>query len=145
MLYDVLLKEMNRCPFCDETERDNRIILENRSAYLTYALVPYHKHHLLIIPKKHRKLLLETSFFEQRAINRLIDQGVRLLRAVGYSDLSVLVRDGDLGKSITHLHYHIIPNVYIGDVVNDHIPRKLLTKRQIEKTLKDFEKAKKKI
>jgi diadenosine tetraphosphate (Ap4A) HIT family hydrolase len=145
MLYDALLKKMDHCPFCDQKEYKNRIVLENRSAYLTYALVPYHKHHLLIIPKKHRLLLLETSFFEQQGINNLIDKGVRLLRAVGYKDLSVLVRDGNLGKSIDHLHYHIVPNVYIGDVVNDHKPRKLLTKHQIEKTLLDFAKAKKKL
>lgn len=144
MLYDALLKTMATCPFCDEEERKDRIILENKSAYLTYALVPYHKHHLLIIPKKHRALLLEASFFEQQRINRLIDQGVRLLRAIGYKDLSVLVRDGNLGKTIEHLHYHIVPNVYIGDVLNDHKPRKLLTKKQIETTLQDFEKAKKK-
>lgn len=145
MLYDDLLKKMETCPFCAEVHKKERTVFENHSAYLTYALVPYHKHHLLIIPKKHRLLLLQATFFEQWQINRLIKKGVRLLRALGYSDLSVLVRDGNLGKSIDHLHYHIVPNVYIGDVVNDHKPRKLLTKKQIEKTLADFEEVKKKI
>lgn len=145
MLYDDLLKKMKECPFCIANVDRTRIILENASAYLTYALVPYHKHHLLIIPKRHRLLLLEASWLEQWQINRLIDQGVRLLRLLGYQDLNVLVRDGNLGKSINHLHYHIVPNVYIGDVVNDHKPRKVMTKKQIETTLQDLHEAKKKL
>jgi diadenosine tetraphosphate (Ap4A) HIT family hydrolase len=145
MLYDDFLKKMPTCPFCDEKDRVNRVILENRSGYLTYALSPYHKHHLLVIPKKHRLRLLEASALEQYQLNRLIDQGVRLLRILGYNDLSVLVRDGHLGKSIDHLHYHVIPNTDIGDVTNYGKARKVLTKRQIASTLKDFANAKLKL
>ena len=145
MLYDDFLKKTPVCPFCDKEKRADRIISENRSAYLTYALSPYHKHHLLVIPKKHHLLLLEASMFEQYQLNRLIDEGIRLLRILGYKDLSILVRDGHLGKSIDHLHYHVIPNTDIGDLTNYGKERKILTKRQIESTMKDFAKARLKL
>ena len=70
MLYKKYLETMplkddpNDCPFCHT--RPKRIFKKNKNSYLTYSLAPYHKHHLLVIPKRHVTSLLKLKTRDQR-------------------------------------------------------------------------------
>lgn len=150
MLYSEFLrknhspKNSDSCPFCKLTA--NRIFKSNRYAYVTYALAPYHKHHLLVIPKRHVESLLKLTATEEKAIMSLLDYATRLVHANGYEDCSILVRDGNhINRSIRHLHYHIIPDVRIGDLDHRGKKRRIMTPQEIRDVSKDIEKAEKKI
>lgn len=125
------------CPFCNDIER---ILSQNESAFLTYAKAPYHKHHLLIIPKRHVLSMLEMSEQENDEIWHLIREGMQTLRNLGYVNLSVLVREGEVGliKSVAHIHYHIIPNHRIGDLDINGEARMILSEGEIEEVSKEL-------
>lgn len=136
MLYRDFLKELHTCPFCDGKDK---MFAESEHAYLTYALAPYHPHHLLVIPKQHVLHYLELSKDEEDEINVLIRSGFEALKRLGYQNITVLVREGvTVGKSIAHLHYHLIPNIRIGDIDHDGRERAILTAEEIESTVSDM-------
>lgn len=111
---------------------------ENAYAFLTYAIAPYHPHHLLVIPKRHFTAFLDITEDERAAIDALIEGGWRALTRLGYENITVLVREGkDSGKSIAHLHYHIIPNIRIGDVDHLGIDREVLSSEDIARVVAD--------
>jgi len=147
MLYNELLKKRNinkECPFC---RAKDKMFKENEFAYLTYALAPYHPHHLLVIPRRHVGSFLQFSKKETTAIDELLRYGVKLLNSLGYADLSVLVRDGvdNPNKTVEHLHYNLVPKTRIGDLDHKGNLRKVLTSAQIKKTIEDVKKTQKKI
>ena len=132
MLYVEYLKTIDRCPFCDDVRE--RKIAENDTAILTYSIAPYHKDHLLVIPKRHRVQLSELSDMEEGDIDKLKKLALELLNRAGYSNVSILIHGAkDMGKSIPHLHHDVVPNVkYYGDK-NAIAERVLLTiEEQIE-------------
>jgi diadenosine tetraphosphate (Ap4A) HIT family hydrolase len=137
MYYKDLLKTRTSCPFCKPYTQ--RAIKRIGSTYLTYALAPYHKHHLLVITDRHIENFQDLSPEETKSINDLLHVGVDLLKSIGYKNYSILVRNGEeIGKSIPHLHYHIIPCVMIGDLDHHGEERKVLTDLEINDLLKDF-------
>jgi diadenosine tetraphosphate (Ap4A) HIT family hydrolase len=108
MNYHEFLAGLEGCPFC--LPMTQKIIAENNTAYLTYSLAPYHHDHLLICPKRHSEHLLDLTEEEIRDIDLLQRQGLIALEALGYDDISILVRQGKKsGKTIYHTHYHLIP------------------------------------
>ncbi len=139
MLYKTFLKKLNHCPFC---ESKDRIIKENKLAYLTYSLAPYHKHHMLAIPKRHDHAILDIKKNEMEDILALVRYGLSLLHGLGYRDCSVLVREGVVGhaKSIEHMHYHIVPAVALGDLDHYGKQRRIMTREEINKVMGDFRK-----
>ena len=133
MKYQDFLEEMTECPFCKG--HNNRLIEENETAYLTYALAPYHKHHLLVVPKRHVTTFLKLKDLEDSDISDLLDYGAHILEKLGYIDYSILVRNGktvSIGKSVDHMHYHIIPNIHIGSMNHSGSERAILTKEEID-------------
>lgn len=129
MIYKDFLKKIISCPFCEMTDR---IYASNTSAYLTYAIAPYHKDHLLVVPKRHVESIFCLTKEEEKDIIRLITIGSKILKKMNYDSFTILVREGNSsGKSVKHVHYHLIPNSRIGDL--DHIgrPRKILSKKEI--------------
>jgi len=110
---------------------------------LTYAIAPYHKHHLLVIPKKHDHAILDIRKNEMADITALIRYGLSLLHKLGYHNCSVLAREGKIGKikSIEHMHYHVVPAVALGDLDHYGKQRKVITRKEINKILSDFKKA----
>lgn len=126
MLYKDLLKEDRPCPFCVRAPHER--LETTDSTFLTYALAPYHKHHLLVVPERHVVSFTDLTEPEHLAIAAMLERGVRLLNSLGYENNTVLVRDGDAtGKSVGHLHYHIIPNTRIGDIDHDGNERTVLS------------------
>ena len=56
-----------------------------------------------------------------------------MLRKLGYENVSLLVREGkDSGKSVAHLHYHIIPNIQLGSSTHGGTERVVLTDREVD-------------
>ncbi len=135
MLYVDYLKTLDRCPFCDEVRE--RKIHENETAILTYSIAPYHKDHLLIIPKRHRVQIADLTDMEEGDIGKLKKLGLELLKRAGYINISILIHGvKDAGKSIPHLHYDIIPNVErYGD--NNAITERVLLTQEEQDTLRE--------
>lgn len=139
MLYTEYLKQAlgETCHFCDSHDR---IFIENDSAFLTYALAPYHKHHLLVIPKQHRKSFLELTEKESALVWDLIRKGSAILLELGYESYTVVVREGKRNedKSMEHVHYHIIPENHIGDLTYDGKKRTIMTLMEIQEVSQDI-------
>ncbi len=134
MQYIDLLNETRPCPFCNPTSEVT--IKENETAYLTYAIAPYHADHLLICPKRHTEHFLELSEKEMVDISDLQRAGLAALEKLGYSDNTILFRNGSKsGKSIRHSHYHIIPTVKIDAIDSIGGKRKVLTQQEQDSTV----------
>lgn len=129
------------CTFCTPTDR---IITENEQAFVTYSLAALCKHHILVVPKRHVVSVRELSQKESSAVDELIKESIASLEKLGHGFTMVCMRDGPHpGKSIEHLHYHLIPEMDIRPEFNIDITKKgdvrvILTKDEIDATLADF-------
>lgn len=140
MKYKDYLKGVTRCPFCYLDK--NQIIKENGNAFLTFCLAPYHKHHMLVIPKKHTEKIFDIEKDELKGVYELLQIGTNILKNIGYDNLTLLVREGDgAGKSIPHMHFHIIPNTRIGDVDSRGEERNILSDEEIIDVVSEFKSA----
>jgi diadenosine tetraphosphate (Ap4A) HIT family hydrolase len=120
---------LGTCPFCAS---DDRRLVENETAYVTYALAPYHKHHLLIIPKEHKKSFFDLGKDEWGDILDLAQTSSRILRYLGYENFSLMVREGKgSGKSVEHLHYHLIPDARLGDLDHANNSRNVMSPEEV--------------
>lgn len=129
MKYRDYLKTLTKCPFCDGIK--TRVLIENEGAFLTYSLAPYHKYHLLVIPKRHVVNIKDLSWDENVCIMALVVNGIKALDKIGHNDCTILARDGQaLGKSISHLHYNIIPGGQIEDLSLNLEVRKILSENE---------------
>jgi diadenosine tetraphosphate (Ap4A) HIT family hydrolase len=134
MKYIDYLKTMDKCPFCHDIK--HRILIENKDAILTYSQAPYHKYHLLVVPKRHVENIKDLTWGENISITALLVTAIKVLDKIGHDDCSILVRDNNApDKSIKHLHYNIIPGGYMEDVSINCKVRKLLSDDE-EKALK---------
>ncbi len=140
MKYVEYLENLNKCPFCGEKE--SRILMENDGAFLTYALAPYHKYHLLVIPKRHVEYTKDLVWDEDVCVMALMVTAIKALGKIGHNDCTVMMKDGlALGKSIKHhLHYNIIPGGDIQDVSLNIEVRKLLSEKEEENLIKELKK-----
>lgn len=140
VLYDDYLKTLTCCPFCDRSNFGPQIISENKNAALIVSLAPYQKHHLLIIPKRHLEKILDITPEEITDINKLQEIAIKTLYGLDYADMTVLVREGEnIGKSVRHLHYHVVPEVLIGTIEVSLMERKIYEREEISKLLQEFQ------
>ena len=148
MLYQKYLKTLKTCPFC-ELEKDE-ILKQNKHAMLILAKAPYTKDHLLVVPKKHALKLNSLSKKEKDAVEKLIYFGMKKLHK-RYKNVITLYREGnkkEVGKSVDHLHYHLIPNMQInekdaGQIVSrgvDWRKRKIYSDEMYIKKVKEIKK-----
>lgn len=139
MNYNELLKMDRPCPFCEFGR--NKIIKKNGEAILTYSLAPYCEHHLLVTPKRHIESFEELTSEEKIDIDEMLLQGIKFLKTLGHEGYSILLRNGKkTGKTIEHLHYHIIPSIEVGSLDGNHIDRKIMTDEEIDNLLELFNK-----
>lgn len=114
MLYQKYLRKLKECPFCNLSKEE--IVRQNDLAILTMAKAPYVKNHLLVVPKRHVMKLNKMTSREKDAVEKLVYYGMKKLHKK-YRDVTVLYKEGSkkgVGKSIDHLHYHLIPELQIG-------------------------------
>ncbi len=139
MNYKELLDTERSCPFCDFGK--NRIITKMGVAQLTYSLAPYCENHLLVTPKRHIESFEDLTEEEKKDIDSMLSKGIKFLKTLGHTDYSILLRNGNkTGKTVAHLHYHIIPSIQVGSLDNNDIKRELITEEEIDKLLESFEK-----
>lgn len=142
--YKEIFKKKRPCPFDHPKPED--IIIENGSIYVTYALAPYHRDHLLVVPKRHVVEILDMTKKELKDTDAMLDKLWALYRKkFKYHNVSFLLREGKgSGASLSHLHYHIIPEVKIGNMLyntqakSDN--RKTLTPRQVKNEIERIKK-----
>ncbi len=102
------------CPFCNLKREE--ILKSNRFANLIVARAPYSKDHLLVVSKRHVFYLNELKKEELDSIGKLVLYGMKKLHNE-YKNVSIVYREGEkekIGKSIDHLHVHLIPKLKIG-------------------------------
>jgi diadenosine tetraphosphate (Ap4A) HIT family hydrolase len=98
------------------------------------AYAPYHDHHLLIIPKRHVQTIHDLTNEEVLEIFALHKVAFDLMDKLKYTNYSMLVRYGaDSGRSVQHLHYHVIPNIRLGDLDHDGNTRRVLSDEEIKR------------
>lgn len=130
MIYTEYLKTLDTCSFCDYTQEK---FLENEHAYLTFSIAPYHPDHLLVVPKKHVEQILDLDKTVMDSVQELQRKGVEILKKLGHTNLSLLVKEGDVSeKSVAHIHFHIIPDVILE--TSDHLgaERRVVTQDEID-------------
>lgn len=140
MLYQNYLKKLKVCPFCHLIEED--IIKQNNSAVLTLSKAPYTQDHLLVIPKKHYLKLESLSKKQKEDIEKLIYYAMKKLHKK-YKNVTILYREGnkkEVGKSINHLHYHLIPNMKIGKHDINWKERKIFSECEYIEKIKELKK-----
>ena len=109
------LEHSHICDFCHESHP--YIIYENEYHFIVPARAPYVDDHLLIIPKRHVILLKDMTHPEIISLHELVDTWAIKLHK-NHQAVNLLLRDGLVseisGKSINHLHFHLIPDCPIG-------------------------------
>ncbi|MDO8566465.1 MAG: HIT domain-containing protein [Candidatus Moranbacteria bacterium] len=131
------------CHFCNPRDRK---FIENEGAFLTYGIAPYHKHHLLVIPKRHVQSFMELARDEAEQIWDIIRKASAILLELGYESYTVVVREGkNDAKSMKHLHYHIIPEEHIGDLDHEGNKRVVMSEKEIQAVSQDIQKAMQKL
>ena len=114
MLYNNFLKNLKKCPF--DNIKKAEILYSNNSAYVILAKAPYTKDHLLVVPKRHLIKISQLNKKEKKDLEYLVFFVLKKLHDK-YKNVTILYREGileEVGKSINHLHVHIIPNMKIG-------------------------------
>jgi histidine triad (HIT) family protein len=127
------------CRLC-ATKAEEKI-MENETAFLTFALAPYHPDHLLAVPKRHIEHILDLTDQEMADLDHLQERGWAMLKKLGYKSVSFVVREGEnSGRTVGHIHYHIIPDVRVGDIDHNGDLRKIMTPAEISGLLDKFKK-----
>jgi diadenosine tetraphosphate (Ap4A) HIT family hydrolase len=140
MFYKTFIKNITKCPFCNL--EDNEILKENKHARLILAKAPYTKDHLLVVPKRHAITLKELTKQEKESVDSLVNLAMTKIQKQ-YHDASILYIEGNMkkiGKSIEHIHYHIIPKLIIGAINIDLRKRKVLFGKEYLTAVKNIKK-----
>jgi ATP adenylyltransferase len=143
MLYKIFVRKMHKsksCPFCVLTKE--QIIKSNKFTNLILAKAPYSKDHLLIVPKRHVLKLNKLSKKEKEDLEKLIYWGFKKLHKK-YKNVTMLYREGEkkqVGKSIDHVHVHLIPKMQIGAKKIDGNKRKIMSEKEYIKKTKEIKK-----
>lgn len=136
MFYEDYLKNLKECPFCDF--KNEQTIKQNNLAIFTISKAPYSKDHLLIFPKRHVIEVESLKENEKKAFLELVEFGIKTIKK-NYEDFTLIYREGkNSGKSIEHLHCHIIPNKIIGVFDIDGKKRKIFSDSYYNKKIKEF-------
>ena len=135
MKYSKFIKQERACPFCKPKDR---VFASNGSSYLTYAIAPYTKYHLLVIPKRHDMVFTEITPKEWKDLYAMLAVGAGVLRRKGITEYTILLRNGNAlgfgtGRSVEHLHLHIVPKHRIGDLERKGVERRVMSPKAIVK------------
>lgn len=118
MKYHDYLKTFSQdthCPFCIFNEKE--IIAESKYFLIVASRSPYALDHLLIVSRRHVVFLEELKKAELKELRSLTEEWNAKFHQ-RHKSTTLLIRDTmsgwGTGKSINHLHLHIVPNRYIG-------------------------------
>ena len=140
MNYTEFIQSSTECPFCHLKQEE---ILATSSAFLSYAIAPYHEHQLLVSPRRHTEEYLDLTQQEMEEIDSLLKKGVQILKHLGYKNYSILFREGEgYYKSVPHLHFNIIPCDLVGPLNHKGEERRVLECFETKNLLEALSKAK---
>ncbi len=113
MCVQAIGNKMTADPFCDRELFGMTIFYESEHFMMLYDIRPVVRGHCLIVPKRHTLDLLELSDKEAAEMHKVLSRIVpRLLEIYGASEGSydITSQVGKYsGRSVAHLHFHIIP------------------------------------
>lgn len=101
------------CPFCPEQRE--AVLEEGKFCFVAPARAPYTEDHLLIIPKRHIIFFHELTSEEVEEFMSLIQRWSAKLHT-RHEAINFLLRDsnlGEIGKSVEHLHFHLLPTLTV--------------------------------
>lgn len=129
--------EHNLCPFCTMPQK---FFLEDwKFFFVTCARAPYSQDHLLIIPKRHVILFNDLLWKEIQELVKLVRKWDAILHKK-HTDVALLLRDWNVGglgwKSVDHMHFHLIPDLEIGNKVWWNVNREYLTEKKLLEKVK---------
>jgi diadenosine tetraphosphate (Ap4A) HIT family hydrolase len=108
------------CLFCDKDNKEkHRVIIENDLFYSRWDNFPVSDGHAEIVPKKHIVSFFDLSREEVLQMYELIVKTKKIIfEKYSPDSCNIGLNDGRAaGRTIDHLHIHIIPR-YVGDVEN---------------------------
>ncbi len=141
--YKHLLEHMTQCPFCGIDS--GLVVASGEHVYMTLSIAPYHQDHILVVPFRHVESLLEVTDQEYLELTEYYKSGLRLMQALGHGDATVLVREGaGSGKSISHVHYHVVPDVVMRHSISP-IERLVLSESERELEIRRLKEALRKV
>ncbi|MGC8572014.1 MAG: HIT family protein [Candidatus Micrarchaeia archaeon] len=135
---------MNKCVFCNKKKMEEQgILYEDDQCYVTLNLYPISYGHLLVIPKKHYKDIIETPPNTLSDMAPIIRKFViEVNKMFKPKNIMIITNAGD-EEEVKHFHIHIIP-IYEKRGVSSRVKlykmRKKLNKKEKEALLKDFKK-----
>lgn len=104
---------MPNCVFCNIVSGDipSRKIYEDKQTLVFMDVVGDVDGHLLVIPKKHFKSILDCEPDALNAVIRTVQKiSVNLAENCGYDGVNLLNASGEsAGQSVPHFHIHLIP------------------------------------
>lgn len=127
MRYITVIKQSEKihiCPFCHE--KPENMLQKGKYFFVVPARAPYVKDHLLIIPKRHVNMLTTLTHAELLEMHKFVDIRAKKLHKK-HKGVNLLLRDGltkdkIIGKSVNHLHFHLLPDVEIHIGKSDQNP-----------------------
>lgn len=133
------------CPFCDMPQ--DFILEDSDFFFVTLARAPYIEDHLLIIPKRHVVLFNDLERNEVQDLMQLISKWTEKLHKK-HPDVNFLLRDGfmggSIGKSVNHMHFHLIPGMPLAPENAPWTERQFMSEKEYLSTLKKIKKTYKK-
>ena len=99
------------------------------------------------LPKSLHKALKRRAVEEEVSFAELIREALLALDIVGDGHYSVIVRDGKAdgnNKSVDHLHFHVVPEVRLGDLDHQGNEREILNDEGVRRVMNRFSKVFKK-
>lgn len=140
MRYLELLRR-SACPFCRPTLNLGHVIRRTSRAFLLINLAPYACDHLLIVPTRHVTDLEKLTAAERLAMDRLVWQAVRIVRKRGHRSYSILARYGEnSGRSVPHVHFHVIPDLCISNEEHASAERPVLSETKTSRLVAEYKK-----
>jgi ATP adenylyltransferase len=109
----IMGEKKDGCIFCrDSIRKDDLILHEGTTCFVTMNLYPYNNGHLMVVPYRHISKLEELASEEKMEMFDLVDVSVRALRKVmkpdGFNIGMNLGRAAGAGVE-DHLHMHVVP------------------------------------
>jgi len=107
-----MTEEDERDPFCNKEQIIKQAYYESRHTYVLYNLYPVVKGHSLIVPKRHVTDLMQLTDKEAEDLLKTMRHVIPvLLKAYKCeSSYNIVAQIGEYsGRSVEHLHIHIIP------------------------------------
>lgn len=143
MKYQELIRA-HKCPFCPRQLNDpafHQVIRQTKKAALMTNRAPYVKDHLMVVPLRHITNLESLTATEFKDMAKFVKLAVALLKKCGHKAYSILARQGQgSGKSIQHVHLHVIPDTVITDKVHALGTRRVISDDSLLKITRNYQK-----